>query len=247
MSRYSVIILWALITGVNAEEVPLHKQVETHLAEANRLRSVKDAEYQAWQENRAKMETLLAGLESVARQTEAAAEADRQQAAQYKAASAELRRNQETGAMVQQACMDLMSDIHKTLDEIAAASIPGTVPAREKAYGELKEQWQQTMSRWKAVEDAMQRIEVRVTVGLLNNEAVKVKALLVGTSLGWWLDQNTGRAGFLVPPTHEGEAVELIEFPMSGTAQAELRKAFQIIEGRRAPHWIYLPFQGVEK
>lgn len=243
------ISLWVACCAlaVFAEETPVHKQVENHLAEANRLRSARDAEYRAWQENKAGMETLLASLESVAEQTRIRAEADRKQAGQYKAASAELLRNQETGAMVQQACIELMADIHAALDQMAATSIPGTVPAREAAYGELKEQWQQTMSRWKAAEDAMQRVDARITVGLLNDEAVKVKALLVGTSLGWWLDENSGRSGFLVPPSNAGEAVRLVEFPMSRSARAELVKAFQIIEGRRAPHWIYLPVQEVEK
>ncbi|QBG48317.1 DUF3450 family protein [Verrucomicrobia bacterium S94] len=244
MKKIFFIVAWCS-AAVLADELPIHNQVENHLAEANRLRSARDAEYRAWQENKAKMETLLASLESVEKQTRIKAEADRKQAEQYKAASAELLRDEEAGAGVQQACIELMDEIHAALDQLAAVSIPGTVPAREQAYGELKEQWQQTMSRWKATEDAMQQVDVQVTVGLLNDEAVKVKALLVGTSLGWWLDENGDRAGFLVPPENTDEAVGLIEFPVSGDAKDELRKAFQIMEGRRAPHWIYLPFREV--
>lgn len=234
-------------TAVWAEEIPLYKQVENHLVEANRLRSARDAERQAWQENKSKMETLLGSLESMAERIRIAAETDREQSEQYTAAAAELRRSLENGAAVQQACMDLMEDIHAALDRTAAASIPGTVPARQQAYGELKEQWLQTVSRWKAAEDAMQRVEVRIMVGLLNDQALKVKALLAGTSLGWWLDENSGRAGVLCPPAEEGAAVILVELPEAGGVRAELLKAFQIIEGRRAPEWIYLPIQEAVK
>jgi hypothetical protein len=242
-----ILIPLLLVSVAVAEETPLHKQVENHLAEANRLRSAQDAEYQAWQENRAKMETLIASIESVAAQQRVKAEADRKQTERLNEASKDLMRTQEAGEQISLVCIELMNEVHATLDRISLRSIPGTVPEKSKPYGELKEQWQQTMSRWKATEDASRNIEVRTMVGLLGDRAVKVKALLVGTSLGWWLDETTGKAGFLIPPEEADGGVELVEFPMSGNVQAELRKAFQIVDGRRAPHWIYLPFQEVTR
>ncbi|MDF7798829.1 hypothetical protein P4C99_05115 [Pontiellaceae bacterium B1224] len=242
-----ICILLLLASAAVAEETPLHEQVENHLAEANRLRSTRDAEYRAWQENRAKMETLIASIESVAEQERIKAAADQKQTERLESASAELMRTQEAGEKVSQVCIELMNEVHDTLDQISLRSIPGTVPEKSKPYGELKEQWQQAMSRWKATEDASQNVDVRIMVGLLGDRAVKVKALLVGTTLGWWIDEATGQSGFLVPPADTEAGVELVEFPMSGNLQTELRKAFQIVEGRRAPHWIYLPLQEVNR
>ncbi|MDF7807405.1 hypothetical protein P4E94_08145 [Pontiellaceae bacterium B12219] len=243
LKKIFISLLW--ITVVVAEETPLHKQVEDHLAEANRLRSARDAEYRAWQDNRARMETLIGSIEAAAAQQRVKAEADRRQTERFSAVSKELMRTQEAGENISRVCIELMNEVHATLDQISLRSIPGTVPEMSKPYGELKEQWQQAMSRWKATEDASRNIEVRTMVGLLGNRAVKVKALLVGTTLGWWLDETTGQTGFLIPPADAEGGVELVAFPRAGKLQAELRKAFQIVEGRRAPHWVYLPFQEV--
>ena len=212
---------------------------QTHLAEitaANQARAALAHEAAAWQAESERLRGLIAAVTQ--EHERLAAEADR-----LSANNAELR--DRLAVAGEAADLDAVrgeldaaaTAIRDHLSALAARSLPGAVvvPASggDRPFDEA-------MRALDATERAAASVAVEVVTGKRDGAEIAVRLLRLAGAAAWWVALDDGSAG-TASMTADGLRLDIVSDP---AAQAAIRRAVHIADGRQAAEAVLLPLAG---
>jgi len=230
-------LLLSCTLAVAADTAPSIPQA--HLAEitaANQARAALTQEVAAWQAESERLRGLIAAVTQ--EHERLTAEADR-----FTATNQELRARLATAG--EAADLDTVrgeldaaaTAIREHLSALAARSLPGAVivPASggDRPFDEA-------MRALDATERAAASVAVEVVTGRRDGAEVAVRLLRLAGAAAWWVALDDGSAG-TARMTTNGLQLDVITDP---AAQAAIRRAVHIADGRQAAETVLLPLAG---
>ena len=220
---------------------PAPQQIMNELRQANTARAQLLREEQEWAMESERLELLLATLgDETKRLTGEAAEADTARAG-FRQQLAGLRAQQERFEQVEAAIDTLCERLEEALDALAARSLPGLVPP-DRAAGITEPDKRLAAAVGRLDETARRGLKAAVEIvqGDLEGKTLTIKLLRLGGVAAWWVAFDGGQAG-----TAAMAGGTLALKPAASPEDTEaITKAFAIVEGRAAPHWVLLPLAG---
>ena len=235
--------LCSVSRGGHAAPSPTTASALQALRQADRLRAEEASEAQAWKEERARLELLLAAVTDRIRAAEAKEQAQADQILQLLAAQTSARPIDDRRRTLGQVANQATSRIHTALDRVARHAPPGVVPAADTTAGEnAAGRLDAAVHRLERTEQAASRIHVTLATGQLGAEKISVELLRVGAAAAWYcaLDDSGGGTAAQI----DGELIlRRVDEPR---VAAEIQEACDIAKGVSAPRVVVLPLTQTE-
>lgn len=205
------------------------------LRQADRFRQEDAREAQAWAEEKARLELLLATLQEQAAALRKRSVKDRRTLQRERS---ELPPPPEAIlSRLEAAALRVARDIHQGLQNLERQVPPGVVPSQASGRTTPEQAVDGALHRLERTERAMRSVEVLVASGQLNGQLRSVELVRVGGVAAWWrsLDGLEGGEATMF----EGQ---LVLFPVKDPEDlAAIGRAADIAKGRRAPEVVVLP------
>ena len=216
---------------------PAHVAIEA-LRAANEARSTNTKEQSDWNAESERLRLLLKSVRQEVEQLKAQEAATQESIVTLEQKKRALVPKEQKQTDIETLALELIAQIHGTLDQIGQKALPGVIPPKQKRDASVLERLKDALKRMEDAERNAAGRSVEVVTGTLNGNALTVELLRLGGVSAWWrsLDgQKTGAAWV------ESGQILLQELTSTDERRA-ISDAIAIAKGRAPPKLVILPF-----
>ena len=227
-----------------AQDVESPQQILDTLSKADRARSAESQAQAAWRQESQNLKALVASLQTALKQLKDQ-QAKEQSALSSEEAKAKALQDKEPPREALDAALTTLADEKEAkLNAFAAKLLPGIVPAAAttKTSSPL-ERLQDIARRLRTTKSELSKWDVAILDGQRGGKTVAVKVLRCGGVAAWWQSLDGSAQGVAA---WDGNGLTLHDASNPESAK-QIETALAIIEGRRVPELITLPFDKAKR